>query len=76
MVPRETLAQAPPDRRWPVRRSQEYRRTPANPKAFRSNYAVDPFSQYPAFVDTGTALVDKYNVDLYLAGAAQAGQQQ
>jgi ribose transport system substrate-binding protein len=45
-------------------------------KTFRSNYAVDPFSKYPAFVDTGTALVDKYNVDLYLAGAAQAGQQQ
>ncbi len=46
-----------------------------HPKTFRSNYAVDSFAEYPRFVDTGTALVDKYNVDLYLASAAQAGQQ-
>ncbi|HWZ52498.1 MAG TPA: substrate-binding domain-containing protein [Granulicella sp.] len=46
-----------------------------HPKAFRSNYAVDSFSEYPAFVDTGTALVDKFNADLYLASAAQAVQQ-
>jgi ribose transport system substrate-binding protein len=43
-------------------------------KAFRSNYAVDSFSKYPFFVDTGTALVDKINADLYMASAAEAGQ--
>jgi ribose transport system substrate-binding protein len=46
-----------------------------HPKTFRSNYAVDSFAEYPFFVDTGTALVDKYNADLYMASAAQAGQQ-
>jgi ribose transport system substrate-binding protein len=46
-----------------------------HPKAFRSNYAVDSFAEYPVFMDTGTALVDKVNADLYLASAAQAGQQ-
>ena len=44
-------------------------------KTFRTNYAVDPFLEFPAFVDTGTALVDKYNVDLYWSGAIAGGQQ-
>ncbi len=35
------------------------------PKKFRNSYAVDSFSPYPVFVDTGTALVDKINVDMY-----------
>lgn len=40
------------------------------PKDLTKDYAADPFSQYPTFVDTGTSLVDKNNVDLYLAAAA------
>lgn len=40
---------------------------------FKSNYTVDTFAPYPVFVDTGTALVDKVNVDLYLANAKAAG---
>jgi ribose transport system substrate-binding protein len=44
-------------------------------KPFRSNYTVDSFSPYPVFVDTGTALVDKSNVDLYLTNAKAAGVQ-
>jgi ribose transport system substrate-binding protein len=34
------------------------------------DFANDPFSPYPAFVDTGTSLVDKSNVDVYIAAAA------
>ena len=40
---------------------------------FKSNYTVDAFAPYPVFIDTGTALVDKVNVDLYLANAKAAG---
>jgi ribose transport system substrate-binding protein len=40
---------------------------------FKSNYTVDAFAPYPVFVDTGTALVDKVNVDLYLANGKAAG---
>ena len=36
-------------------------------EAFHRRYAVDSFSEYPFFVDTGTALIDKVNADLYLA---------
>lgn len=32
--------------------------------------SADPFSPYPSFVDTGTSLVDKNNVDVYLSAAA------
>lgn len=42
------------------------------PKPFRNNYAVDSFSRYPLFVDTGTAIVDKVNVDLYIGSASAA----
>lgn len=42
-------------------------------KPFKSNYTVDAFAPYPVFVDTGTALVDKVNVDLYLSNAKAAG---
>jgi len=42
------------------------------PKPILTNYAVNTFSPYPAFVDTGTALVGKDNVDIYLQQAAQA----
>lgn len=42
------------------------------PKELRSGYSVDSFSPYPVFVDTGTALVDKINVDTYIHNAAEA----
>ena len=42
------------------------------PKQFRNNYAVDSFSRYPLFIDTGTAIVDKVNVDLYMGSASAA----
>ncbi len=42
------------------------------PKQFRNNYAVDSFSRYPLFIDTGTAIVDKMNVDLYSGSASAA----
>jgi len=42
----------------------------APPKELNKDYATDSFSPYPVFVDTGTSLVDKSNVDLYIAGAA------
>ncbi|MGH9518387.1 MAG: substrate-binding domain-containing protein, partial [Terriglobales bacterium] len=41
------------------------------PKALDKDYAADPFSPYPVFIDTGTAVVDKDNVDKYVAAAAQ-----
>src|ERR1039458_2409667 len=42
----------------------------APPKQLNKDYATDSFSQYPVFIDTGTTLVDKSNVDLYIASAA------
>ena len=35
------------------------------------DFSTDPFSPYPSFVDTGTSLVDKSNVDVYLAAAGK-----
>lgn len=43
----------------------------APPKQFGRDYSVDSFSPYPVFVDTGSSLVDKTNVDLYIASAAE-----
>jgi len=40
------------------------------PKQLDKDYATDPFSIYPTFVDTGSSLVDKDNVDLYLSAEA------
>lgn len=40
------------------------------PKSLAKDYSADSFAPYPVFVDTGTSLVDKSNVDLYLASAA------
>ena len=42
------------------------------PKPIRTDYEVNTFSPYPVFVDTGTAAVNKDNVDVYLQQAAQA----
>jgi ribose transport system substrate-binding protein len=44
----------------------------APPTQLGKDYSADPFSPYPVFVDTGTSLVDKNNVDLYIAAASQA----
>ena len=44
----------------------------APPAQLSKDFGADPFSPYPVFVDTGTSLVDKNNVDLYIASAAQA----
>ncbi len=40
------------------------------PSQLGKDFAADFFSPYPVFVDTGTTLVDKDNVDLYTAAAA------
>lgn len=39
------------------------------PKQLGKDYSTDSFSPYPVFVDTGSSLVDKSNVDLYVAAA-------
>jgi len=44
------------------------------PAQLGQDYSSNAFAPYPAFVDTGTAIVDKSNVDGYLA-AAQAHAQ-
>ena len=40
------------------------------PQHLDKDWGADSFSPYPVFVDTGTSLVDKNNVDFYLASAA------
>ena len=42
------------------------------PQPFQNNYTVDSFSRYPTFIDTGTALVTRDNVDIYLESASKA----
>ena len=44
----------------------------APPPQMGKYFAADPFSPYPVFVDTGTDLIDKSNVDQYISSAAQA----
>jgi ribose transport system substrate-binding protein len=44
------------------------------PAQLNKDYGVDAFAPYPVFVDTGTSLVDKSNVDVYLAAAAAHAQ--
>ena len=46
----------------------------APPKQLAKDYATDSFSPYPYFVDTGTSLVDKSNVDLYIASATEGNK--
>jgi ribose transport system substrate-binding protein len=43
----------------------------AVPKQIGKDYNEDSFAPYPVFVDTGTDLVNKSNVDAYIAAAAQ-----
>ena len=40
------------------------------PAQLNKDFSSDSFSPYPEFVDTGTSLVDKSNVDVYIAAAA------
>jgi ribose transport system substrate-binding protein len=40
------------------------------PAQLAKDNSADSFSHYPEFVDTGTSLVDKSNVDAYIAAAA------
>ncbi len=44
------------------------------PAQLNKDLSADAFSPYPVFVDTGTSLVDKSNVDGYLAAAAAHAQ--
>jgi ribose transport system substrate-binding protein len=44
------------------------------PKPLNQNWSTNSFATVPDFVDTGTALVDKTNVDAYLADAARMSQ--
>jgi len=41
------------------------------PKSLSKDFSSDAFAPYPSFIDTGSALVDKNNVDVYLAGAGE-----
>jgi len=42
----------------------------APPPSLQKDYSSDAFSPFPEFVDTGTSLVDKNNVDAYIETAA------
>ncbi len=44
------------------------------PKPLNKDWSADPFGPFPEFVDTGTAIVDKGDVDMYLAAAARMTQ--
>jgi ribose transport system substrate-binding protein len=41
------------------------------PAEFARDYSVDAFAQYPVFIDTGAALVDKVNADMYARDAQE-----
>lgn len=43
----------------------------ALPAKFATDYGFDPHSPYPVFLDTGTALVDKTNVDAFIKANGQ-----
>jgi ribose transport system substrate-binding protein len=45
-------------------------------KPLAADYALDPFSPFPAFIDTGVALVDKGNVEMILTRREAAGSSQ
>lgn len=40
------------------------------PAQLEKDWSSDAFAPYPAFIDTGTSLVDKSNVDVFLSAAA------
>jgi ribose transport system substrate-binding protein len=41
------------------------------PKSMSKDYSANSFAPYPVFVDTGTSLVDKTNVDSYINAAEE-----
>jgi ribose transport system substrate-binding protein len=41
------------------------------PKSLAKDYSANSFAPFPVFVDTGTSLVDKTNVDFYIDAAAE-----
>lgn len=41
-------------------------------RSLQQNWAEDPFSPLPAFVDTGATLIDRNNVDAFLAAESSA----
>ena len=41
------------------------------PQQLGRDFSADAFAPHPAFVDTGTSLVDKNNVGLYIDAAAK-----
>jgi len=43
------------------------------PSSLAKDYSQDAFSPFPVFIDTGTSLVDKHNVDAFIE-SAQAHQ--
>jgi ribose transport system substrate-binding protein len=43
-------------------------------KAPQVDYSLDPYSPFPAFIDTGVTVVDKTNVDAILAHQKENGQ--
>lgn len=44
------------------------------PKPLNQNWSASSFSHFPVFVDTGSAIVDKSNVDAYMADASRMNQ--
>jgi ribose transport system substrate-binding protein len=44
-------------------------------KPLVADFALDPFSPFPALIDTGVALVDKNNVEAILTRKAAAGSE-
>ena len=46
------------------------------PSQMNNDFRPDFYSPYPVFIDTGTTLVDRGNVDLYLSATAVAGGSQ
>lgn len=41
------------------------------PKSMNQDWSADPFSPFPVFIDTGTSLVNKGNVDMYINASAR-----
>jgi ribose transport system substrate-binding protein len=44
------------------------------PQKLERDFSADAFAPYPAFVDTGTSLVDKNNVGVYIDAAAKGSK--
>lgn len=55
-----------------LRALDQVHHSPPNP--LNQDWSANSFSPLPEFIDTGTAIVDKSNVDVYLAAAAKMNQ--